>query len=72
MMKDYFVRYEAAVALGGHKQSISILERLVESNSFMQLVARGSLRGLLNIAINLQDKELVQKSKELFYKQNST
>ena len=64
--ESYFVRYEAAVALGGHKQSISILERLVESNSFMQLVARGSLRGLLNIAINLQDKELVQKLRELF------
>ena len=64
--ESYFVRSEAAVALGRYKQSISLLERLVETNSFMQLVARGALRGLLNIAINLQEKELVKKVRELF------
>ncbi len=64
--ESYFVRYEAALALGSYKQSITLLERLVETNSFMQLITRGVLRGLLNIAINLQDKELINKLRELF------
>lgn len=64
--ESYFVKYEAAVALGHFKQSISLLERLVETNSFMQLAARGALRGLLSITIGLQDNELVKKVRELF------
>ena len=38
----------------------------------MQLVARGALRGLLNIAINLQEKELVKKLRELFVSKTHT
>ncbi len=57
---DPYERYSAAVAISktGHPESYSLLKRMIDSNSYHNLVARGAIEGLKIISINSEDKHI--------------
>lgn len=65
--ESYFVMNSAATAIGatGNKTAIPKLQHLLETQSFLELVARGALSGLTTIAVSSKDDEVVRMVRDL-------
>ena len=65
--ESYFVVNAAVNALGRYSRSLSILKELVEHESFLELISRGALNGLLKIVLSTKDKQLIEEIRDLYF-----